>query len=579
MSRLLIIGIDSASFDLINPWVQDGKLPNFSRCLKRGVCGELQSVVPPMSPPAWTSFVTGKNPGKHGVFDFTTRKPGSYALEFVNARSRKSETIWKIMNDAGKRVCTIALPISYPPEKINGNMISGVDTPGASGGVADPSAFHPPELHAEIRKAVGPYLISPNLFALENDQCDAMVEAALETVQRKMETALYLYGKEPWDCFMVVIGETDAIAHRLWKYHDKHSPFFDESVAHYKGEDPLLRIYQRVDEYLGKLFQLAGPDTTITIMSDHGHGGNTTKAVYPNCWLESQKLLNFRVGALDKGLSSIFKGAVSKNLQWAKANALKFLPPNFKKLLLRKTNLASKIESALRFSNIDWSRTKAYSEETPYFPTIWVNLKGREPNGTVEPGREYEDVRERVIEGLHKWLDPETGRPVVKKVHKREEIYSRPYVEKFPDLIIEWNLDNGYSYIFKNSQLKTGQHGPIAHIDEEEKRRSKSGDHRDYGIFIFVGEQIKNSNASALEGVGLMDLAPTILYLSGLPIPLDMDGKVLTHIIEDEYLAAHPVRYCEGTLPDVSFASAQEDYSEEEEEVLRDRLRGLGYIE
>lgn len=143
MNRLLVIGLDGATFDLIKPWVQQGELPNIAKILQRGVHGELKSTVPPMSPPAWTSFMTGKNPGKHGIIDFTARKPYSYEIEFINARWRQAETIWKIMSDADKRVCVIAVPITYPPEKINGVMISGIDTPGATGGVADPTAMHP----------------------------------------------------------------------------------------------------------------------------------------------------------------------------------------------------------------------------------------------------------------------------------------------------------------------------------------------------------------------------------------------------------------------------------------------------
>lgn len=577
MSRLLIIGIDSASFDLIDPWLGAGKLPNLSKYMNNGAYGQLKSVVPPMSPPAWTSFVTGKNPGKHGVLDFTTRKPGSYALEFVNARSRKAETIWKIMSDAGKRVCTMALPISYPPEKINGCMISGVDTPGASGGVADPSAFHPPALYDEIRKAVGLYLISPNLFALENDQWEEMVEAALETVQRKMETALYLYGKEPWDCFMVVIGETDAISHRLWKYHDQRSPFWEEKGVPPQGEDPILRIYQKVDDYLGRLCDLAGTDTTTIIMSDHGHGGNSGKAVYLNCWLEEQGFLSFKARGNGNFFSSMVKGMISANLQWAKTNALKFLPPNIKKELLRKTNLASRIESTLRFSNIEWSQTKAYSEETPYFPTIWINLEGREPDGTVEAGLAYEEVRERIIEGLYRWVDPETGRQVVKRVHKREEIYTGPFVEKFPDLILEWNLENDYSYLFKSSQGVSGRHAPIVRLDEREKKKSKSGDHRDYGMLLAWGPNIKKHNYQI--GPELIDLAPTILHLAGLCVPAEMDGKVLTQLFEEDYLLSHPVRYSDRITPDAPVAAPPQDYSQEEEDAIRERLRGLGYIE
>ncbi len=575
MGKLLVIGIDGADFDLIKPWVKEGKLPNLARLLEKGVHGELKSTIPPVSPPAWTSFMTGKNPGKHGIFDFTARKPNSYEVEFVNARWRKAITIWKLMSDAGKRICVLSVPVTYPPEKINGVMISGIDTPGATGGVADPSAVHPPHIHQEIWQNVGPYLISPNLVAFKNDQCDKMLEAALQTVERKMETALYLFKKEPWDCFMITIGETDGITHRLWKYHDKNSPLSDDLSSQHKGADPILRIYQRVDEYLGKFQSLLDNETTIIIMSDHGHGGNSDKAVYLNRWLEEQRLLKFKSEKNGSLLPSLLRRVISTNLHWAKTIGLKFLPPTLKKKILRKTKLANKMESWLRFSHIDWAHTTAYSDETPYFPTIWINVQRREPAGIFEPGNEYEALREHIIYELSRWLDPETGQRVVKKVHKREEIYSGPFVEKFPDLIIEWNLHNGYSYLFKSSHGINGK--PISRIDEKEKAKSKSGDHRDYGIFIAAGKNIKQR--TQLSGAEIIDLAPTILYLLGIPIPSDMDGKVLTKIFQEEYLTSHPFQYSDGSGQDLNITEPYQAYSSDEEEAVRARLQGLGYIE
>jgi Type I phosphodiesterase / nucleotide pyrophosphatase len=164
MDRLLIIGLDGATFDVITPWAQEGKLPNLRKLLENGAHGALKSTIPPMSPPAWTSFMTGKNPGKHGVFDFTARKPYSYDIEFVNARWRRAETIWKIMSEEGKRICVLGVPFTYPPEAVNGVMISGIDTP-ATGGIADATAFHPKALYHEIAANLGGYLISPNLKA------------------------------------------------------------------------------------------------------------------------------------------------------------------------------------------------------------------------------------------------------------------------------------------------------------------------------------------------------------------------------------------------------------------------------
>ncbi|OQX28039.1 MAG: hypothetical protein BWK80_02190 [Desulfobacteraceae bacterium IS3] len=567
--RLLIIGIDSACFDLINPWIAQGLLPNLSGLIRNGVSGKLKSVVPPMSPPAWTSFATGKNPGKHGIFDFTTRRTGTYELEFVNALWRKSDTIWKIMSDAGKRVCTVAVPMSYPPEQINGAMISGIDTPGASGRAAGPSGFWPPELYEEITHAVGTYLISPNIGMFETHQADRILSAAEETVSRKMDTAIYLYKKEAWDCFTVVVGESDAVSHRLWKYHDKSSPFSDEHSSRYQGPDPVLHIYKKIDGYIGKLCSLISEDTAVIIMSDHGHGGNLTKAIYPNRWLERQHILQFRTETKRKRL-------MNECFRQAKKIALKFLPPNLKKAILRKSDLGSRLESALRFSAIDWSRTQAFFDETPYFPNIWINLKGREPQGIVSPEAYYE-VRNDIADRLYRWIDPESGQPIVKKVWIREELYSGPFTEKAPDLIIEWNTDKGYSYLFRSSQhIKIGQN-PISPIRSQEMKQVRSGDHRDYGLFIASGKHIRKDRE--IKGAKLIDLAPTLLYFLGIGISSDMDGRILTEIFEEDYLSSHSVMYDGEIRKESDMSEPGEIYSDEEKNMLASRLKELGYME
>jgi predicted AlkP superfamily phosphohydrolase/phosphomutase len=424
-------------------------------------------------------------------------------------------------------------------------------------------------LYHEIAGKLGGYLISPNLKAFAEHQCAAMVEAALQTVERKMDTALYLLAKEPWDCFMITLGETDGIAHRLWKYHDRNSPLADEHSSQYQGQNPLLSIYQKIDHYIGKLCMMASDDRTIMIMSDHGHGGNGRKAIFLNTWLEQQRLLSFQTNTNGKILPSL--------VNVAKSVGIKTVPSSFKKIIFRKTQLANKIESSVRFSQIDWRHTQAYSEETPYYPCIWINLHGREPDGIVMPGKAYEEARDDIIEALYKWIDPETGRRLVSKVHKREEVYGGPCVEKFPDLIIEWNLDNGYSYVFKHSSRDKRQRTTIRQLHRNELKASKSGDHRDYGIFIVAGKHIQHQ--MELQGAEVVDLAPTILHLLGLPVPTDMDGKVLTEFFNDEYRICHPVSYTDSSEPQGDVPVLQSDYTADEEEAIRVRLQGLGYIE
>jgi predicted AlkP superfamily phosphohydrolase/phosphomutase len=255
----------------------------------------------------------------------------------------------------------------------------------------------------------------------------------------------------------------------------------------YSGVDPILRIYQAVDQYIGRLHALAAADTTFIIMSDHGHGGNSDKAIFVNKWLEDRHLLRFKDTFDRKLFSAVF------NL--AKTLGVKTLPSSLKKMIFRRMQLASKIESSLRFSHIDWQHTKAYSEETPYYPPIWINVAGREPAGIVKPGKEYEEVREDIIEALFKWVDPETGQPLVRKVHKREEVYCGPWVERAPDLLIEWHLDQGYSYLFKNSGKIKETHGCSA-SSAGGAGKVEIGDHRDDGVLLIAGSILTITRSS-----------------------------------------------------------------------------------
>jgi predicted AlkP superfamily phosphohydrolase/phosphomutase len=561
MAKVLMLGLDGATFDLIIPWVQSGKLPHFARLLNTGISGRLHSTIPPMSPPAWNSFMTGMNPGKHGIYDFTGRKPHSYETHFINASWRRAPTLWRHLGEMGKRVAVLSVPFTYPPERVNGIMVSGMDAPGVAG-LVDRSATYPPELCADVNTSVGDYPMGPNLFAYT--QPADMVDAALRTMEKKTAAARYLYQKEDWDFFMFVLGETDAASHRFWRLCDPASPLRGAAPPDAKLAHSLLAIYQKADEVIGQFMDLASRDTTVMVISDHGNGGNSDKAVYLNRWLESQGLLRFRA----------FSGFTKAGIERAKQVGLRVLPPNVKRMIYRLTNIPDMVESWARFSAIDWKHTQAFSEETPYYPSIWINLKGREPLGIVEP-HEYERVRQHLITQLALWRNPYSGQKMIKRIHRREELYTGAHVEKAPDLTIEWELDDGYSYLFRPS---TGVRRPPVHqLNVQERQQVKSGDHRDEGIFLATGPQL--TNPIEIKEAGILDLAPTVLYLLGLPIPPEMDGHVLTQIFPDDHLARYPIQHGNGGGLEVGLDDSQRDYSAAEEEAIRARLQGLGYIE
>jgi predicted AlkP superfamily phosphohydrolase/phosphomutase len=558
--------LDGATFDVIRPMVAEGKLPNVARLMRAGAQGELRSTMPPMTFPAWSSFMTGKNPGKHGIFDFTEHKPGAYEVQFVNAKRRAGKTLWQILSDAGKRVCVMGVPVTFPPDPINGVMICGFESPGA-GGAVDENAVHPPELLAELNQKLGGYRASAQIKKdVEQNNLSVAVDKILDTIESKACAALYLFEKEEWDCFMALFGESDLAGHYFWRYHDPQSPRYDPHAPD-KWKNAMRAVYEKLDEVVGRFISRITHHTSVVIMSDHGFGGTGNKILHVNRFLEQEGFLAFRQ-------RSMIQRAKTATLNAAKMAALKFLPAWVRRELFRRRSkaLVNRAESFLRFGDIAWQKTQAYAEENPYYPAIWLNVKGREPQGVVEPGADYERVRSRLIERLPSWRDPETGAPIVEAVWRREEIYHGDCVERAPDLIVKWALDGGYNYAYRPS--RQGKL-PIETLSAAELNgvgfRNKNGNHRDDGILIMAGEPVRGGET--LTSANIVDLAPTILHLLDLPIPDDMDGRVLTEALSTTKVVT-TIKADDGE--DKQF---EEAYTAEESEKVKETLRGLGYID
>lgn len=565
-ARVLLIGWDGATWDLARPWMQAGELPHLKSLVERGAHGELASTEPAMTFPAWSTFLTGRDPGGHGIYDFTERLPGRYTVRLVNARAREAPTIWRLLSDAGLRVCSIAVPVTWPPEDVNGAMISGFDAPGV-GAVADASSMHPPELLEELRRAVGEYRIASHIAPLvEEGRHEEALDRVLETLDRKGETALYLLGKGDWDAFMVLFGESDLAGHHFWRFHDPSSPFHEEAGERVAGA--MLEVYRRLDHWTGRLMEAAGEGALVALMSDHGFGAAGDKQVRLNAWLAGRGHLVFQGGGA--GVKDLVLGL-------AKRAGMRVLPQRLRRLLIRRAGaLVGSIEAGLRFGRIDLPRTRAFSEETPHFPAIWINLRGREEAGCVEPGAEYEELRDHILEELRAWNDPETGLPLVDAAWRREELYHGPCVERAPDIVLRWALDAHGRTLQNGRSTGAPDERPLDRVDTTDPkwRLNKSGSHRPEGIVALSGSGVRRGE---IEGAAIRDLAPTVMWLLGQAVPAGMDGKVLEKAFEEDFVERFPPR-CEDAASD---ASADEDsgYSAEEEEIVAERLRGMGYLE
>ncbi len=562
VQKVVVVGLDGATPQLVWPWAKAGKLPNLAWLIAEGVHGELRSVVPPLSPSAWSSFATGKNPGKHGVFDHVRRRLGSYELEPMNASKRQGRTLWRLLSDYGLTTGVVNVPGTYPPESVNGYMVTGMYTPSKESTYTFPSS-----LARELEVVTGGYALFSE--SKKPDDYDQVLATLHKAKCSRVKAIFHLREKYPTDFFIFVFDETDRVQHKFWKFMDATHPLYNANEVE-KYENAILDIYQQLDQDLGHIIKSCDDETVIIVMSDHGFGP-LYKYLYLNNWLLEQGYLRLHKDVLARLKHSLYKLGITP------ANALNFSARLKLGLATRAISMAKKDRMKRRkgilrrlllsASDVDWSNTTAYAMGGN-LAGVYLNAKGREPQGLVEPGSEYEWLRREIIEGLKSILDPDTGETVFSDVFPREEVYSGQSLEQAPDIVFRTINDH---YVAQGAQEFMFFSNRVMDLP---RWPPDSGTHYRDGILIMYGRPFQAGNY--LSGAEIVDLAPTILFLMGVPIPTDMDGKVLEAAFEAQYLAQRPIHYAmpePEDLPDLTV-----DYSAEEEMAIAKRLQDLGYL-
>ena len=531
MKRVLLIGLDGFSPDLARIWVEEGRLPHLAALRATGAVMPLEGVVPPVTYPAWTTCVTGVNPGTHGVVDFTEMIPGRYAIRFMNSADRKVPALWNILSDAGKRVCVLGVPGTYPPEPVNGILMAGFDSPVADG--VDRSFVYPPEAYARVREWRFAEFQEHRIDARWYGEALASLEEKIET---KARIALDLFDTGPWDFFMVVFGEADTASHHFWPLEDAQSP--RRSALGGGPKHPVRRIYEQLDAVVGRFIDRVDDDTLVLVVSDHGFGGADIRALHLNNYLEESGWLRYRPAR-----DSLLKQAV---LRWAPVRGRG-------RLFRRFQRYAEAAESRSRFGGIDWRGTRAWSDELDYFPSVRLNLAGREPEGIVSP-EEYG----RVVRELCDLLEQAPG---VSSAVPRDALYNGPYVTRAPDIILELAWEGGY-----RPSCTRRRGGPVLETLPPErhaggKEAGCSGVHRN-PAFLAMNRPARKFRP------GLLDIAPTVLDhldLSGPP----MEGMSLL-------TGAEP---SDTDGPGKWTPPPEKSYTRDQETLLEERMRLLGYFE
>lgn len=510
-NKVVIVGLDGATFDLIEPWVEQERLPTFKKLMEGGAWGRLKTTVPPLTPCAWSSFMTGKNPGKHGQFSFYKLNE-SYGLDINWGEYRTEETIWGILSREGKRCCVINVPLTYPPHKVNGYMVSGFTTPSL-----DSNFTYPGKLKRELLKAIPEFRISEDSRYSERRQDKKrFAQDIAELAETQEKVACYLIEKEDWDFFMITFMAPDHIQHFYWKYMDKSHPDYEPDE---EFKDKILEIYIQIDSILNRLIQRLSQDTILVLMSDHGFG-TFIKDVNVNQWLKDKGYLKLR-----RSPATELKGLL---------RFLSITPESVIKIALKMgmgrlaalgqsgaAGLPKRILDSIGYTwkDMDWNRTKAYS--FGFYGEIFINLKGRDPQGSVGPD-EYAELREEIIADLRMIKVPDSGERLVDEVWTKEELYWGKKTDLFPDISFRMR-----DYSYAPSGMLAFPSGKIF----SPPKTLKSGEHRGHGIFLAYGKDVKKGYK--VDNADIIDLAPTILELMGMDIPPDMDGKVLREVLQD----------------------------------------------
>ena len=572
--KVVVIGLDAATWTLIRPWMAEGGMPNLAKLMKEGVSGTLRSVLPPITPPSWTSFMTGKNPGKHGVFHFIETAPDSYAMNYANGGSRRSPTVWKILNDAGFSVGTMNIPFTYPPEPLDGFQISGLDTPSPN------SQFvYPASLKRELVDRLGK--INHDLRFLGNMSTDhrrAQVLAEMERIdQQWAEVALYLLEHYPQDVMMFVFMSIDTVQHYFWQYMDRNHFLYDPK-AELRFGNAVRQVYERLDVLTGQIIEKLPKETTVFVVSDHGGGPVVDRTVFLNRYLHHLGLLHYRKDENGAGQRQFALRKVKLKILQGAYSFLRSLLSSRQKSLLAETFPALRKRAELAYTSfvdIDWSRTKAFcSEVLASPPNIWINLKGVKPRGIVEP-TEYAALTDFIIEKLRELKDPRTGKPIIARVYQRDEVFQGPFSNEAADLIIDWWSEDS---LFSTAPSLAKDRDKPAIIIREHRPAEDSvwgGTHRLDGILVAAGPALKRGES--IEHARLIDFAPTLLHLFDLAVPDDMDGHVLADALRPEFLAAHPVKA--GAASGISESDRSSGYTDEESAKVEERLQALGYLE
>jgi predicted AlkP superfamily phosphohydrolase/phosphomutase len=527
--KVLILGLDGATWRIMRPLLDKGELPNLAALIASGAKGVLQSSIPPLSAPAWANFQTGANAGKHNIYDFRIFDRATRQVWMVSARDFKLPTLWQVVSAADRRVIAINVPVTYPPQPVNGIVVGGLLAQ-----EEDQSLVYPPERFDEILGRHPHYQISPPMISQRQQMGRrAFVLANIDVERRRCDLALDLMASEPWDLFMVQNQCVDYIQHAYYPVMDPGVPEFDP-----QAHEDVCQFYRAVDENIGRLVAAAPSGTDIVVLSDHGFKLQR-RMIHLAPWLRKEGYLVESISPQQRLLQLVRQVDVFK------------LRRHFAHWILRDKKTRFGAAASATASRLDWTRSRAFAVIGSVFGCVYINH---------DIVKDAEALLAELQDRLLNLTDPKTDRRVVAKALLGRDIYHGPFAQNGPDLVLEPAED----YTFGAPSLIAHQH-PFSDIDFNVEI---PGGHHPEGIVVWAGPGVKEKQGIEAD---LMDIAPTVLTRMGLSVPDYMDGQVLADIFTPR--------------PEVSFQpwdlqtfADRDAHLPKDESALRKRLTDLGYL-
>jgi predicted AlkP superfamily phosphohydrolase/phosphomutase len=450
----MIIGLDCVEPSLVDRW--SDRLPALAALMEKGAHGRLRSVIPPITVPAWSCMMASRTPGDLGVYGFRNRADHSYGGAFIaDSTAIKAPRLWDLIGRSGGSSIVLGVPGTYPPRPLRGVLVSCFLTPS----LESPYTF-PPGLRDEIAEQVGEYRFDCTEFRTEDK--DDLLRQVYEMTDRRFALAEHLLRTRPWQLFAMVEMGPDRMHHGFWKFMDAAHRAY---VPGNPYEQAILDYYRYVDGRIGRLLEHADGETAVFVVSDHG-AKRLDGGLRINEWLRREGLL----------------------------------------ATVREPDGVERLHDV----GVDWPKTIAWGDGG-YYARIFLNVRGREPEGTIDPG-DYERVRDDLIRSLEA-LPDEQGRPLATRVYRPEELYQEVNGVA-PDLIAIFG-----DLLWRSVGTIGGDEGVYTF---ENDTGPDDANHAQDGVFVAAGAGI---GARGTLDLDLLDIAPTVLDLLGLPVPAEMRGR------------------------------------------------------